>query len=90
LKPYLENDNNDLFRDIQPTIENIDKQIDERIKKTAKKNKNGEVATALENQLGELEEELEDRALARQRLKDAEFVSQEEYDRNLKRRLGIR
>ena len=26
LKPYLEDDNNDLFRDIQPTIENLDKQ----------------------------------------------------------------
>ena len=58
--------------------------------KNSKRNKNGEVATALENQLGESEEELEDRALDRQRLKDAEFVSQEEYDRYLKRRLGIR
>lgn len=48
------------------------------------------VATAVEDKLGELEDELEDRALARQRLKDADFVSQEEYDRYLKRRLGTR
>lgn len=45
------------------------------------------VATALEDKLGELEEEIEDRALAWQRLKDAEFVSQGEYDQYIKRRL---
>ena len=48
------------------------------------------VTRALEDKLGELEEELEDIALARQRLEDAEFVSQEEYDRYLSRRLGDR
>ena len=48
------------------------------------------VETALQDKLGELEEELSDRALARERLKDAEFASQEEYDRYLKRRLGTR
>ena len=46
------------------------------------------VATALEDKLGELEEELDDRARARERLKDAEFVSQEEYEQYLKKRLG--
>jgi predicted DNA-binding protein len=46
------------------------------------------VATALEDKLGELEEELDDRARARERLKDAEFVSQEEYEQYLKQRLG--
>lgn len=45
------------------------------------------VKTALLDKLGELEEEIKDTALARERLKDAEFISQEEYDRYLKRRL---
>ena len=45
------------------------------------------VATALEDKLGELEEELDDRARARERLKDSEFVSQEEYEQYLKQRL---
>jgi predicted DNA-binding protein len=45
------------------------------------------VAMALEDKLGELEEELEDRALAKARLKDAEYVSQADYDAYLKRRL---
>ena len=48
------------------------------------------VATALEDKLGELEEELEDRAVARERLQDAEYVSQEEYDRYIQRRLATR
>lgn len=46
------------------------------------------VASALEDKLGELEEELEDRAIASKRLADAEFVSQDEYERYLKRRFG--
>ena len=46
------------------------------------------VATALEDKLGDLEEELEDIALARRRLEDAEFVSEGEYDAYVKRRLG--
>jgi predicted DNA-binding protein len=45
------------------------------------------VAVALEDKLGELEEELDDRALAKARLKDAEFVSQADYDAYVKRRL---
>lgn len=48
------------------------------------------VAAALEDKLGELEDELEDRALAKARLKDAEFVSQEDYDTYIKRRLTDR
>lgn len=48
------------------------------------------VATALEDKLGELEEELEDIALARRRLEDPEFVPAEEYDDYIKRRLGNR
>lgn len=48
------------------------------------------VATALEDKLGDLEEELEDIALARRRLEDAEFVSEGEYDAYIKRRLGNR
>jgi len=46
------------------------------------------VATALQDKLGELEEELSDRRLARERLKDAEFASQKEYEWYLKHRLG--
>ena len=46
------------------------------------------VATALEDKLGELEEEIEDIALAKRRLEDAEFVSEGEYDSYIKRRLG--
>jgi predicted DNA-binding protein len=48
------------------------------------------VAVALEDKLGELEEELEDRALAKARLKDAEFVSQADYDAYIKSRLASR
>lgn len=48
------------------------------------------VATALEDKLGELEEELKDRAVAKGRLKDAEFVSEADYDRYVKRRLARR
>ncbi len=48
------------------------------------------VAAALEDKLGELEEELADRALAKERLKDAEFVSQGDYDAYIKRRLTSR
>ena len=46
------------------------------------------VATALEDKLGELEDELEDIAMVRRRLDDAEFVSEGEYDAYIKRRLG--
>lgn len=46
------------------------------------------VKTAIADKLGEMEEELQDIAMARQRLSDAEFVSEEEYDRYIKRRLG--
>lgn len=48
------------------------------------------VAAALEDKLGELEEEMEDRALARTRLADAEFASQADYEAYLKRRLTAR
>lgn len=46
------------------------------------------VKTAIADKLGEMEEELQDIAMARKRLSDAEFVSEEEYDRYIKRRLG--
>jgi predicted DNA-binding protein len=46
------------------------------------------VKTAIADKLGEMEEELQDIAMARGRLSDAEFVAEEEYDRYLKRRLG--
>ncbi len=46
------------------------------------------VTTALEDKLGELEEEVEDIALAKRRLEDPEFVPEEEYDDYIKRRLG--
>lgn len=45
------------------------------------------VKTALEDKLGEAEQELKDRAMARERLQDAEFVAAEEYERYIKRRL---
>jgi len=48
------------------------------------------VAAALEDKLGELEEELEDRALGRERLKDADFVPQDEFNRYVKRRRASR
>lgn len=46
------------------------------------------VAAALEDKLGEMGEELTDRALVRDRLKDPDFVSQEDYDRYIRRRLA--
>ena len=46
------------------------------------------VKTALQDKLGEVEEEMKDRSMARERLADAEFISQEEYDRYIRRRLG--
>ena len=46
------------------------------------------VKTALLDKLGEAEEEMKDRAMARERLSDAEFVTREEYDRYIRRRLG--
>jgi predicted DNA-binding protein len=46
------------------------------------------VKTALQDKLGEMEEELKDIAMARRRLADAEFISREEYDRYIRRRLG--
>ena len=46
------------------------------------------VAVALEDKLGDMEEELNDRVLVRERLKDPEFASQEDYDRYIRRRLG--
>ena len=46
------------------------------------------VAAALEDKLGEIEEELADRELIRERLKDPDFSSQEDYDRYIRRRLG--
>jgi hypothetical protein len=46
------------------------------------------VKTALQDKLGEMEEELKDIAMARGRLVDAEFISREEYDRYIRRRLG--
>ncbi|OHB77854.1 MAG: hypothetical protein A2Z34_10700 [Planctomycetes bacterium RBG_16_59_8] len=48
------------------------------------------VAAALEDKLGEIREELADRALARRRLQDAEFASEDEYRRYVKRRFGTR
>lgn len=48
------------------------------------------VRTALEDKLGELEEEIEDRRLGRERLEDAEFVTREEFARYLKRRRAKR
>lgn len=48
------------------------------------------VKAALEDKLGEMEEELKDRALARKRLEDAEFVAAEEYERYVKNRLRKR
>lgn len=48
------------------------------------------VAAALEDKLGELEEELEDRALGRERLQDADFVPQDELSRYVKRRRASR
>lgn len=48
------------------------------------------VAAALEDKLGELEDELADRDLAKARLGDAEFISQEDYDAYIKRRLTSR
>jgi len=48
------------------------------------------VAAALEDKLGELAEELEDRALGRERLKDADFVPQDELSRYVKRRRASR
>lgn len=48
------------------------------------------VAAALEDKLGEMEEELEDRALGRERLKDGDFVPQDELTRYVKRRRASR
>jgi len=48
------------------------------------------VSAALEDKLGELEEEIEDRALGRKRLKDADFVPQDEFNRYVKRRRASR
>ena len=48
------------------------------------------VAVALEDKLGDMEEELNDRILARERLKNPEFVSEKDYDRYIRRRLGER
>jgi predicted DNA-binding protein len=46
------------------------------------------VKRALQDKLGEAEEEIRDVAMARDRLADAEFVTREEYDRYVRRRLG--
>ena len=46
------------------------------------------VKRALQDKLGEAEEEIKDIAMARGRLADAEFVTREEYDRYIRRRLG--
>jgi predicted DNA-binding protein len=46
------------------------------------------VKRALQDKLGEAEEEIKDVAMARERLADAEFISREEYDRYIRRRLG--
>jgi predicted DNA-binding protein len=46
------------------------------------------VKRALQDKLGEMEEEIKDIAMAHERLADAEFISQEEYDRYIRRRLG--
>ena len=46
------------------------------------------VKRALQDKLVEAEEEIKDVAMARERLADAEFVTREEYDRYIRRRLG--
>ncbi|HEX9758408.1 MAG TPA: hypothetical protein VGB26_11530 [Nitrospiria bacterium] len=46
------------------------------------------VKSALQDKLGEMEEEIKDIAMAHERLADAEFISREEYDRYIRRRLG--
>ena len=46
------------------------------------------VKTALQDKLGEMEEEIKDIAMARERLADAEFISREEYDSYIRTRLG--
>jgi hypothetical protein len=46
------------------------------------------VKTAITDKLGEIEEEVKDIAMARERLADAEFLSQEEYDRYIQKRLS--
>lgn len=46
------------------------------------------VKRALQDKLSEAEEEIRDVAMARERLPDAEFVSREDYDRYMRRRLG--
>ncbi len=46
------------------------------------------VKRALQDKLGEMEEEIKDTAMAHERLADAEFISREEYDRYIRRRLG--
>jgi predicted DNA-binding protein len=46
------------------------------------------VKRALQDKLGEAAEELKDVAMARERLADAEFITREEYDRYIRRRLG--
>jgi len=46
------------------------------------------VKGALEDKLLELEEELKDIALVRKRLEDADFASQNEYDRYMSKRLN--
>jgi predicted DNA-binding protein len=46
------------------------------------------VKRALQDKLGEMEEEIKDAEMAHERLADAEFVSQGEYDRYIRRRLG--
>jgi len=46
------------------------------------------VKRALQDKLGEAEEELKDAAMAHDRLADAEFVTREEYNRYIRRRLG--
>jgi predicted DNA-binding protein len=46
------------------------------------------VKRALQDKLGEAAEEIKDVAMARERLADAEFITREEYDRYIQRRLG--
>ena len=46
------------------------------------------VKTALQDKLGEMEDELKDIEMARERLADAEFVSREEYDDYIRKRLA--
>jgi hypothetical protein len=48
------------------------------------------VKMALLDKLGDFQEEVKDLNLARERLTDAEFISQEEYNRYLKRRIRTR